>query len=117
MLNNKNQTFILYIHFSNNNILFNLTKLNGDSIYFTTVGSKKTNGIRKINLTTLKSSILVLSTVLRSSKIHILVKGLTKFKRITLKLVVKVTNTKILSFCDVTSLPHNGVKKSKNRRI
>lgn len=117
ILMNLQQSLILFISFSNNNILFNITNLKGQSLFFLSTGKTKVKGIRKITLTTLKSSISLLSKLIKQSSLHVKIRGVTKFKRITLKLLFKTLNNKVLSFCDLTSFPHNGTKFSKPRRI
>nr|YP_011017811.1 ribosomal protein S11 [Campylaephora sungminbooi]ANP26201.1 ribosomal protein S11 [Campylaephora sungminbooi]ANP26222.1 ribosomal protein S11 [Campylaephora sungminbooi]WQF69657.1 ribosomal protein S11 [Campylaephora sungminbooi] len=115
-MNNFNSV-ILFIYFSINNVLFSITNLNGEVLAFFTVGTKRTKGIRKINLTTLKSTSSLINKNLKKNQIHIKIRGFSKFKRLTLKLLFKIIEAKILSFCDLTSLPHNGIRNKKNRRV
>nr|WQF69679.1 ribosomal protein S11 [Ceramothamnion sp.]WQF69688.1 ribosomal protein S11 [Ceramothamnion sp.] len=114
---NLQKTFILFIYFSYNNIFFNITDLKGNTIWYFSTGFKKTKGTRKISLISIKSGITLLTNVLTSKKIHIKIWGFTKFKKVVLKLVLKSLNTMVLSFCDLTNLPHNGTKKTKFRRV
>nr|YP_011017647.1 ribosomal protein S11 [Campylaephora kondoi]WQF69470.1 ribosomal protein S11 [Campylaephora kondoi] len=110
-------TLILSIYFSNNNVLFSFTNLKGELLYFVTAGSKKTKGTQKISLTTLKIVIFTITKKIHFNRLHIKVKGFSKFKRLTLKLLLKNFEFKVLSFCDLTMLPHNGVKVCKKRRV
>nr|YP_011017670.1 ribosomal protein S11 [Centroceras gasparrinii]WQF69493.1 ribosomal protein S11 [Centroceras gasparrinii] len=113
----KYNSLLLSITLTNNNILLNLVNLEGKTLIFSSVGTLKIKGTKKITITSLKMLIKNLSTQLQYSKIHIKIKGLSKYKRFFLKLLLKSAKFEILSFCDLTSLPHNGVRKNKVRRI
>ena len=109
---------ILLINLTSSNVLFALTSLEGKILVSTSTGQFKSKGAKKVTLTTLKSCLLTLTEKLHYSfKIHIKFKGLNKHKRLLLKLLTKNFNSSILSFCDITSVPHNGVKSRKIRRF
>lgn len=110
-------TQVLVVYFSTNNILFNITDLHGNSLNFSTTGMFKTKGAKKTSLTSLKMLFTALTPLLLNKSIHVKSRGFCRLKRLTLKLIVKIPKIKIISFCDSTALPHNGVRQCKARRI
>nr|AHX02436.1 ribosomal protein S11 [Ceramium japonicum] len=114
---NNSKTLILFIYFSTNNILFTITDLKGNTKWQQTTGIRKVKGTRKISLVSIKFILALVAKFLLFKKIHIKIRGIAKFKRIVLKLIFKSISTTILSFCDLTKLPHNGTKKTKFRRV
>nr|YP_011017785.1 ribosomal protein S11 [Pseudoceramium inkyui]WQF69631.1 ribosomal protein S11 [Pseudoceramium inkyui] len=110
-------SLILFICFSNSNIIITVANITGNSLYFLPIGLKRIKGVRKINLTSLKANLLKLSKLTAQNSLHVKIKGLSKFKRLTLKLLIKLFENKILSLCDLTTLPHNGNRKKKKRRV
>ena len=109
--------YILFIHFSPSNILFSLTKLNGEVLKFFSVGSYKTAGVKKISLTSIKTVVSNVTQFIRNMSIHVKCRGSSRFKRLLVKSICKTPRVKILSLCDITAFPHNGVRKSKARRV
>nr|YP_011017840.1 ribosomal protein S11 [Pseudoceramium tenerrimum]YP_011017849.1 ribosomal protein S11 [Pseudoceramium tenerrimum]WQF69716.1 ribosomal protein S11 [Pseudoceramium tenerrimum]WQF69725.1 ribosomal protein S11 [Pseudoceramium tenerrimum]WQF69752.1 ribosomal protein S11 [Pseudoceramium tenerrimum]WQF69761.1 ribosomal protein S11 [Pseudoceramium tenerrimum] len=110
-------SLILFIYFSNSNVIITVTNITGNTLYFLPIGLKRIKGVRKINLTALKTNLLLLHRLIPQNFLHIKIKGLSKFKRLTLKLLTKLFENKILSLCDLTALPHNGNRKRKKRRV
>ena len=110
-------SYILFIHFSVSNILLTVTNLDGTLLKTFRVGSYKTSGVKKINLTAIKTLVSSASKFLRNTNAHIKCCGSSRSKRLLVKLVLKLPRLKILTLCDMTSLPHNGVRKPKRRRV
>nr|YP_009515524.1 ribosomal protein S11 [Montagnia macrospora]AVK39488.1 ribosomal protein S11 [Montagnia macrospora] len=110
-------SYILFIHFSTSNILFSITNLKGELIKTLSTGTYKTSGVKKISLTSLKTAISSVTRILRYSSIHVKCRGLSRFKRLLIKSILKSPKLKVLTLCDVTVSPHNGVRKSKVRRV
>ena len=115
----KNKIKILSILFTTNNTLYSLTDLNGKVTFWTSSGSKKIKGVKKITSTSaLAAAKSIIKHLLNSNNknIYLKVKGFNKNK----KLIIKYFNQSILNIlliADKTSFPHNGCKNSKNKRI
>nr|AHX02482.1 ribosomal protein S11 [Riquetophycus sp. HSY-2014a] len=118
-MKNKKKLIILTILFTTNNILYALTDLNGKVIFWTSIGSKKTKGIKKTVSTSILAVTKNISNYIQKigyKNLYIKIKGFNKSK----KLVIKYLNQSflnILLISDETSFPHNGCKKVKNRRV
>ena len=118
-MKNKNKLIILSILLTTNNIICSLTSLNGNILFWTSVGSKKAKGIKKMTsvsiLTTIK---IIISYVqyLEYQQIYLKIKGFNKNKKMILKFLNQ-SFFNILLVSDNTSSPHNGCKKVKKRRI
>nr|WOL37346.1 ribosomal protein S11 [Grateloupia asiatica] len=113
------KSVILTILFTSSNILYTLTSLTGEVILWTSAGSKKIKGTKKVTSTT----ILVITkfitkriTELGYKYIHVKLKGFKKNKKNALK-CLKTKQVNILSICDNSSLAHNGCKQPKLKRI
>nr|WOL37371.1 ribosomal protein S11 [Polyopes affinis] len=114
-----NKSIILTILFTSNNILYSLTSLTGNVILWTSTGSKKTKGTKKITIITISTAtkfIIKRIIELGYNYVHIKLKGFKKNKKVALK-YLKTSKLHILSICDNSSLAHNGCKQSKIRRI
>nr|YP_010395107.1 ribosomal protein S11 [Grateloupia elliptica]UQJ72548.1 ribosomal protein S11 [Grateloupia elliptica]UYI31686.1 ribosomal protein S11 [Grateloupia elliptica] len=113
------KSVILTILFTSSNVLYTLTNLTGEVILWTSAGSRKIKGTKKVTSTT----ILVITkfitkhiTELGYKYVHIKLKGFKKNKKIVLK-HLKTKQINILSVCDNSALAHNGCKQPKLRRI
>lgn len=118
-MNINSKSLILSILFTSNNILFTLTNLYGEVIYWVSTGSYKQKGTKKLTLTVLilaVKSIVNYLTHLKCNFIHLKIKGFKKNKKSILK-YFSSKNLNILSISDLTSLPHNGCKNKKSRRL
>lgn len=110
---------ILSILFTPNNILFTLTCLNGKVLFWTSSGTKKIKGTKKISISII---LLIINNIIEYlykfnyNFIYIKTKGFNKNKKNILK-YFKFSFLKILLISDETFFPHNGCKKSKLRRI
>ena len=113
------KSLVLSLLFTSSNILCTIANLKGEVIYWTSVGTYKNKGTKKITSTSLTSVIKLLTNYLENigcAFLHIRLKGLRKNKKMVLK-YFKTSSLNILSICDNTSLPHNGCKKQKIRRL
>lgn len=114
----KQTSAILLIEFSNSNVLFTLTSLEGKILTLVSTGYFKTKGAKKTTINSIKSCFVSLNKRLQIHyKLHIKFKGVSKQKRLLLKILTKNLVFPIISFCDVTTFPHNGVKLTKPRRV
>nr|AHX02552.1 ribosomal protein S11 [Sebdenia flabellata] len=118
-MNILHRSIIITILFTSSNILYSVTDLDGKVICWSSVGSKKIKGTKKITLPNLTlTSKLIINCIknLGYNFLHIRLKGFKKNKKTILK-YFKTSTLNILSICDNTPLPHNGCKKRKVRRI
>nr|APC24928.1 ribosomal protein S11 [Gracilariophila oryzoides] len=119
MIKNNIKSVILVIIFTSNNILYTLTNIEGEVLFWTSAGLKRTRGTKKITLTTIVSSIKIILAYLNNVKIkyiHLKFKGFDKNKKIVLK-YLKQSTLNILSITNNSMLPHNGCKKTNRRCI
>nr|QJH88472.1 ribosomal protein S11 [Pterocladia lucida] len=116
---NKSKTIILKFCFTSTNILCSVTTIGSKSIFWTSTGSQKIKGMKKITSTTiigiLKKIIFKLHN-LNFKYAHLRVKGFNRNKKAIIR-YFKNSYIKILSINDETSFPHNGCKNKKVRRI
>lgn len=110
---------ILFVTLTSSNVLFSLTSLDGKKLILSvTTGHFKVKGSKNVTLLTLKSCFSFLNQNLSTYySVHIKLKGVNKNKRLIIKLLTKLLNFPILTFCDVTHKPHNGTKWRKIRRV
>nr|YP_008963205.1 ribosomal protein S11 [Gelidium vagum]AGO19319.1 ribosomal protein S11 [Gelidium vagum] len=119
MFLNNSKSLVLKIFFTSTNILCCLTSLHGNIIFWTSVGSQKIKGTKKITSATVETILKKLFKITKSvgcSYLHIHLKGFSKNKKLIIKFF-KQAEIQILSISDHTSLPHNGCKIRKVRRI
>lgn len=115
----KQKSVILIILFKPTNFFCILTDLKGKVLFWTSSGILNTRGTKKLIPSTIVYTfkyIINLFTKNQYKYIHIKIKGFNKNKKSILK-IFKNTFLNILSICDLESLPHNGCKKPKKRRI
>nr|YP_009988302.1 ribosomal protein S11 [Gelidiella acerosa]QNM39440.1 ribosomal protein S11 [Gelidiella acerosa] len=116
---NYSRSLLLKVCFKSTNILFTLTYLQGNVIFWTSVGTWKIKGVKKLTLTTIE---IALKTVFRKigqfncKFLHVELYGFSKNKKVIIRLL-KNNCFQIQSINDKTSNPHNGCKKKKIRRI
>lgn len=110
------KTLILVIYFNYNNIFFTITNLKGNILTWNSLGFNKLKGTKKINVNSIKNNLKTIMLEFNNNFFHIRVKGFSKYKKLILK-NLKESNLKVLSIYDETSIPHNGCKLIKNRRI
>nr|YP_009317520.1 ribosomal protein S11 [Gelidium isabelae]AOX48972.1 ribosomal protein S11 [Gelidium isabelae] len=119
MLSTKSKSLVLKILFTSTNILFCLTNIRGTVVFWTSVGTQKQKGAKKVTSTSIK---IILNYLLKKiiglgcNYLHVQLKGFSKNKKSILRFF-KQAKVKILSIYDQTSLPHNGCKSRKTKRI
>nr|YP_009511827.1 ribosomal protein S11 [Gracilaria ferox]AXI97704.1 ribosomal protein S11 [Gracilaria ferox]UAD89655.1 ribosomal protein S11 [Gracilaria ferox] len=109
----------LNILFTSNNILCTVTNIKGGVLFWTSAGSKKSRGTKKVTLTTIISILGLILEYLNKSKIkniHLNLSGFDKNKKIVLK-YFKHSFLNILSVTNNSMLSHNGCKNLKKRYI
>nr|YP_009317474.1 ribosomal protein S11 [Gelidium arborescens]AOX48903.1 ribosomal protein S11 [Gelidium arborescens] len=119
MLSTKSKSLVLKILFTSTNILFYLTDIRGAVIFWTSIGAHKQKGAKKVTSTSVE---LILNHLFKKIKglgcnyLHVQLKGFNKNKKLILRFF-KQAKIEILSIYDQTSLPHNGCKSRKIKRI
>nr|YP_009114026.1 ribosomal protein S11 [Gelidium elegans]AGW30465.1 ribosomal protein S11 [Gelidium elegans] len=119
MLSAKSKSLVLKILFTSTNILFCLTDIKGTVVFWTSVGAQKQKGAKKVTSTSVE---IVLNYLFKEIKglgcnyLHVQQKGFNKNKKLILRFF-KQAKIEILSIYDQTSLPHNGCKLRKIKRI
>jgi len=113
------KTGILFVLFTSNNVICTFTNLTGDVLLWTSAGCQKSRGLRKSVSTIVYNSvvsIIVKSSSLGFSHIHLKLKGLNKNKKSITK-ALSSTEINLLSIQDLTALPHNGCRVARQRRL
>lgn len=113
------KTYLLFLVVSTNNVFYTISNLNGQVIFWTSVGRYRVKGTKKLTVTSLLNSlnrILVFLKNLDCSYIHLHFKGTKKHKKLVLK-HLKLKFFLILSISDSTALAHNGCKLKCKRRL
>lgn len=118
MIQIKNTNIIIVnIKTSSNNIIINLSNLNGDIIYIVSAGSIGfKNSKKKTAFAGQKVAEKILNKILelKINKIKIYIKGIGKARDIVIKTLSKI---KIISIFDNTKIAFNGCRLPKKRRI
>jgi len=111
----------LFILFTQNNIFLALTTYEGKIIFWKSLGSLKTKGLKKINNSVLKSFLsFCFKKFLNNNflKFHVQIKGFNKFKKSFLRILfILLSNFTIISLKDSLLYPYNGCKLKKKRRL
>nr|YP_010027347.1 ribosomal protein S11 [Sarcopeltis skottsbergii]QOS04468.1 ribosomal protein S11 [Sarcopeltis skottsbergii] len=118
-MENNSKLIILSILFTPNNILYYITRLNGNVIFWTSSGTKKQKNTKKVTLISITTAIAHIRHKLKYTDyigLHINIKGFSKNKKIVVR-QLKQSTLNILSISDKISWPHNGCKQKKIRRI
>lgn len=112
-------TAILFIYFTRNNILCTITNLQGNTLAWSTAGTKKLKGAKKITI----SSIHALSKTLSKYSsdrgiltVYVKVKGTNRLKSSFIK-SLKLLNFNILLLQEKLCLPHSGCRKNRIRKL
>nr|WCH57978.1 ribosomal protein S11 [Calliblepharis sp.] len=115
----KKKLIKLSIIFSTNNILYSLTDLKGNVLFWTSSGIQKVKKSKKITSTSIFLSIQNISIFVYQHKykyLFINIKGFSKNKKLVLKILKQIFFNIILIHENI-NLPHNGCKKTKKRRL
>nr|WCH57906.1 ribosomal protein S11 [Hypnea nidulans] len=110
---------ILHILFTTNNILYSITDLRGNVLFWTSVGSYKQKKTKKITTTSIFLSIKDVKVFLNKYSVRFLflkLIGFNKHKKIVLK-YLKQLYSQIVLIHEKLHLPHNGCKNRKLRRL
>lgn len=110
---------IVHIKTSFNNVLVNVTDLEGNTLFWSSSGAIGYKGAKK---STPYAARLVSSKILKElplygvKKLNIRAKGFGSGRVAALKQIQSVENIEVGYFKNVTPVPHNGVKKKKKYR-
>lgn len=110
---------IVHIQSTFNNTIVTVTNLKGDTISWASAGSSGFKGARKstpfaAQTAAEKASIQAFNSGLKN--VEILVKGQGSGRETAIRAIEKA-GFEILSIEDITSIPHNGCRPPKKRRI
>ena len=110
---------IVHIRSTFNNTIITITNLNGDTIAWASAGSSGFKGARKstpfaAQTASEKAALEALSNGMKSVKI--LVKGQGSGRETAIRAIEGV-GFNISSIQDITSVPHNGCRPPKRRRV
>jgi small subunit ribosomal protein S11 len=110
---------IVHIQSTFNNTIVTVTNLKGDTISWASAGSSGFKGARKstpfaAQTAAEKASIEALNSGLKN--VEILVKGQGSGRETAIR-AIETAGFEILSIEDITSLPHNGCRPPKKRRV
>nr|YP_009472446.1 ribosomal protein S11 [Bryopsis sp. HV04063]ARO74121.1 ribosomal protein S11 [Bryopsis sp. HV04063] len=110
---------IIYIQSSFNNTIISLTNLKSEVIFWASSGSCGFKGARK---GTPFSAKIAIDKIIKFAKdqgiktIQVIVKGPGPGRETVIRSLQK-SNFEILLICDRTSIPHNGCRPPKKRRV
>ena len=112
-------TGIVHIQSTFNNTIVTITNLNGDTIAWASAGSSGFKGARKstpfaAQTASEKAALEALSNGMKSVKI--LVKGQGSGRETAIR-AIEGAGFEISSIQDITSVPHNGCRPPKRRRV
>jgi|SaaInlStandDraft_4_1057021.scaffolds.fasta_scaffold123262_2 small subunit ribosomal protein S11 len=109
----------VHIQASYNNTIITVTEPNGDVISWATAGSSGFKGARKA---TPYAAQISAENALQKAKIHgiervhVYIKGVGSGREQAMR-GITANQVELLSITDVTSMPHNGCRKKKRRRV
>nr|YP_009441355.1 ribosomal protein S11 [Lympha mucosa]ATN23364.1 ribosomal protein S11 [Lympha mucosa] len=110
---------VVFILFTSNNILYTLVDFKGDVLFSISSGIQRTKGLKKVVPSTTYFSTLKLAKYIYKENfthLHLKTKGISKTKKLIIKALSQL-NFKFFTLEDITSLPHNGCRRKKKRRI
>nr|YP_009389228.1 ribosomal protein S11 [Thorea hispida]ARX95972.1 ribosomal protein S11 [Thorea hispida] len=110
---------IVSILFTTNNVICSLTTLNGLVLAWTSSGSKKVTGSKKLTLAGMCSavrSIMEYALKTQFTDISLRLKGVSKYKKLIMKSLISF-GLQFSSISDITSVPHNGCRLKRTKRI
>lgn len=114
----KKKLGIISILFTSNNVICSLTTLNGLVLAWTSSGSKKLVGSKKLTFTGIYHAVTDLidhASKLYFTNISLHIKGISKYKKLIIKLLINLS-LKFDSIKDFTSIPHNGCRLKRAKR-
>jgi small subunit ribosomal protein S11 len=109
----------IHIHASYNNTIITVTEPNGDVISWASAGASGFRGARKA--TPYAAQIAAENAIQKAQiygfeRAHIYIKGVGSGREQSMR-GITANNVELLSITDVTSMPHNGCRKKKRRRV
>ena len=110
---------VVHIQSTFNNTIVTITNLKGDTISWASAGSSGFKGARKgtpfaAQTAAEKATLEALSTGMKN--VEIVVKGQGSGRETAIR-AVEGAGLEILSIYDITSVPHNGCRPPKRRRV
>nr|WCH57738.1 ribosomal protein S11 [Hypnea musciformis] len=110
---------VLHVLFTINNVVYTITDLRGNTLFWVSVGSNKVKNTKKVTTTSIFLSIKDIKLFLNKYNIGYLflqLKGFNKYKKTVLK-QLKQFYSQIILIYEKTDLAHNGCKNRKMRRL
>jgi small subunit ribosomal protein S11 len=112
-------TGIVHIQSTFNNTIVTITNLTGNTISWASAGSSGFKGARKstpfaAQTAAEKAALVALSTGMKN--VEILIKGQGSGRETAIR-AIEGAGFGIISIQDITSVPHNGCRPSKRRRV
>nr|WCH58002.1 ribosomal protein S11 [Hypnea cornuta] len=110
---------VLHILFTTNNVIYTVTDLKGDTLFWVSVGSNKIKNTKKVTTTSIFLSIKNIKFFLNKHNISYLflkLKGFNKHKKTVLR-HLKQFYSYIIFIYENNNLAHNGCKNRKIRRL
>lgn len=114
-----NNTGIIFVTFTYNNMIVTLTSLYGQPIFQRSAGKYKTKGLKKSVGSTFQTSInefIKLLYIHRLKNVYIKFRGISKFKKHLLRRLSE-QDLSVKSITDITCISHNGCKLSRKRCV
>ena len=110
---------VVHIQSTFNNTIITITNLSGDTVAWSSAGSSGFKGARKstpfaAQTAAEKAALVALGTGLKN--VEILVKGQGSGRETAIR-AIEGAGFDILSIQDITSVPHNGCRPPKKRRV
>lgn len=115
----KKKIGIISILFTLNNVICTLTNLNGFVLTWTSSGSKKLLGSKKLTSVGVYSAVTSLIKYVvkfNFTNLHLRLRGVSRFKKPIIRFLLSLNFT-FNSIEDFTSLPHNGCRLKHFRRL
>lgn len=112
------QIYFLFIIFTQNNIFLTLTNYKGEIFFWSSIGTLKIKGLKKLTNSIIKNFIFTnLINIKLTSNFHIKFKGFNKSKKTFIKIILSLLAQRILSISDDSMNATNGCKLKKKRRL
>lgn len=110
---------ILFVYFTNNNILCTISSIQGQTLMWSTVGLNKLKGTKKITTSTVSVLTKYLYNFSKNKDLltlHVKIKGTNKIKSNFIK-HLKLLGFNILTIQEKFCLPYGGCKNAKVRKF
>ena len=113
------KSVILSISFTSNNIIYSITDILGNTLFWTSLGMEKSHGLKKLTTAAIILSLSSLGKFLieiHCKYIYVKIRGINRYKKFVTKSLKKLPVITLLLYDEVINV-HNGCKCSKIRRI